>query len=184
MEEGINTSQYCCVIYKLLDENFGISKKVYRYFYYKCYRPLRNYILGIISQKRLAEILYSETMENNRKINWDAPLDLNEKINYLKFYTDRSQWSVLADKYRVRDFVKERIGEQYLVPLYGVWYDINEIDFNELPKSFVLKSNNGAGSVLIVHDKNYIVEHIVRKRLKMVSIEIWTYTCRTALFIY
>jgi hypothetical protein len=93
-------------------------------------------------------------MGNNKKINWQNPKDLNEKINYLKFYSDTTQWSILADKYLVRDFVRNRVGDDCLVSLYGMWKRVEDIDFSLLPNSFVLKSNNGAGSVLIVRDKN------------------------------
>jgi len=97
--------------------------------------------------------------------NLKEPKDLNEKILYLKLFTDTTEWTRLADKYLVRDYVKERGCAQYLVDLYGVWYDAKDVDFDSLPNSFILKANNGCGkgSNLIVSDKNKIDKEAVRK---------------------
>ena len=86
-------------------------------------------------------------------IDWENPQDLNEKINWMKLYGDTTQWARLADKYRVREYVKERIGEEYLVRLCGVWERAEDIDFDALPERFVLKTNHGAGTVLPVISK-------------------------------
>ena len=130
------------------------------------YKRIRNYILSYVSPKSLADVLYTDTMGKNKKINWRNPKDLNEKINWLKFNSDTSQWTILADKYRVREFVKKRIGEEYLIPLLGVWNTPDEIDFKVLPESFVLKTNGGAVSVIVVRDKNDIDENEIRSKLR------------------
>ncbi len=97
--------------------------------------------------------------------NLKEPKDLNEKILYLKLFTDTTEWTRLADKYLVRDFVKQRGCGQYLVDLYGVWYEAKDIDFDSLPDSFILKANNGCGkgSNLIVSDKMIINTRAVKK---------------------
>lgn len=87
------------------------------------------------------------------EMDWKNPRDLNEKINWMKFHYDTREWTRLADKYLVREYVKERIGEQYLVKLYGVWHKADEIVFSALPDKFILKTNQGAGTVLPVPDK-------------------------------
>lgn len=125
-------------------------------------RKVRNQILARLNPHKLASVLYTDTIGGGKKINWENPVDLNEKINWMKFNTDTSLWTTLADKYTVREFVKERIGEKYLVPLFGVWEYAEDIDFSQLPKSFVLKSNNGAGTVMIVKDKSKLNESEVR----------------------
>lgn len=86
-------------------------------------------------------------------MNWGNPQDINEKINWLKLYGDTSQWARLADKYKVREYIKEKGLESLLVPLYGVWNKVEDIDFNSLPESFVLKANNGCGDYIVVKDK-------------------------------
>lgn len=60
----------------------------------------------------------------------------------------------LSDKYLVREYVIEKIGEQYLIPLLGVWDSFDDIDFNSLPDQSVLKANHGCGWNIIVRDKN------------------------------
>lgn len=62
----------------------------------------------------------------------------------------------LADKVKVREFVRDKIGSQYLTEMYGCWASADEIDFDLLPDSFVLKTNNGCASNIIVRGKNSI----------------------------
>lgn len=99
-------------------------------------------------------------------IDWQSPRDLNEKIRWLQFNTDTSKWSDLADKYRVRDYVKEKGLGNILVQLYDKWDNIEEIDFSQLPDSFVLKTNHGTGDVIIVNDKNSANLFEIKKQLK------------------
>jgi len=91
------------------------------------------------------------------EMDWKDPKDLNEKINWMKFNYDTSEWTRLADKLLVRDYVKERIGEHVLPKLYGVWEKGEYIDFEKLPSQFVLKTNHGAGTVLPVEDKTKLI---------------------------
>lgn len=96
-----------------------------------------------------------------RKIDWKNPRDINEKIQWLISYSDISEWTRLADKYRVREFVKERGLEHLLVELYGVWENAEDIDYDALPNKFVLKCNHDSGSVFIIdkakgYDRNKI----------------------------
>ena len=115
--------------------------------------------------QELADRLYIDATGNKNGINWESPVDLNEKINWLKFNSDTTKWSELADKYAVRKFIEEKGYKQYLVPLLGVWENANEIDFSKLPDSFVLKTNNGAGTVMVVEDKTLIDQRTVRAQL-------------------
>ena len=77
--------------------------------------------------------------------NFKNPKNLNEKILYQKLFTDTSEWTRLADKYRVRDYVRECGLEDILVPLYGAWERVEDIPFDTLPDRFILKANNGDG---------------------------------------
>lgn len=86
--------------------------------------------------------------------NYEHPIDINEKINWIKFYGDTSRWADLADKYKVRQYVESLGLGDILVSLYGHWNKASDIDWDKLPKSFVLKVNNGCGDVLIVRDKD------------------------------
>ena len=77
--------------------------------------------------------------------NLKHPKDLNEKILYQKLFDDTSLWTQMADKYRVRDYVKACGLESVLIPLHGAWKRVEDIPFDELPQRFILKANNGDG---------------------------------------
>lgn len=100
-----------------------------------------------------------------RHINWENPQDLNEKIQWLLQNTNTSLWTKCADKYRVREYVKEKGCGEYLVKLYGIWDNPEDIDFSELPNQFVLKANNGCGTVMVVKDKTKLNEKRIKRLL-------------------
>jgi hypothetical protein len=68
----------------------------------------------------------------------------------MKLYDSTYEKTRLADKYLVREWIKDTIGEEYLVPLLGVWDRFEEIDFDKLPENYVLKCNHGSGMNLVV----------------------------------
>lgn len=98
-------------------------------------------------------------------LNLENPQTFNEKIQWLKLYDSTPLKTRLADKYLVRDWVKEKIGEEYLIPLLGVWDNFDEIDFNTLPDKFVLKCNHGCGYNIIVTDKSKLDIDDARKKI-------------------
>jgi hypothetical protein len=83
----------------------------------------------------------------------------------MKLYDNTPQKTLLADKYRCRPFVAETIGEEYLVPLLGVWENADDIDFGALPDRFALKTNHGSGTNVIVKDKGKLNIGKARKKL-------------------
>lgn len=101
-----------------------------------------------------------------RKINWKNPTEFNEKIRWLQFNTNTSKWSLLADKYRVREYLTQYGYGSMLVKLYAVWDKAEDIDFSILPNSFVIKTNNGYGSVFIVNNKKSVDLEEIRSKLK------------------
>jgi ABC-2 type transport system ATP-binding protein len=82
------------------------------------------------------------------------PQTYNEKIQWLKLYDSSLMKTKLTDKYLVREWIEEKVGDEYLVPLLGVWDSFDEIDFLKLPDQFVLKCNHGSGWNMIVKDKS------------------------------
>lgn len=100
-----------------------------------------------------------------KSINWDQPEDLIEKIFWLQLNSDTTLWTEYADKYRVRAHLKQLGYENHLPLLYGKWDDVNSIDYSSLPKSFVLKTNNGCGTVMVVRDKSKLNFKNVNKQL-------------------
>lgn len=101
-------------------------------------------------EERLTALFQCRTKE---ALNLKAPQTFNEKVQWLKLYDNQPLKSRLADKYAVREWVKAEIGEEYLIPLLGVWDSPEEVDFDMLPDRFVLKANHGSGMILIVKDK-------------------------------
>lgn len=93
------------------------------------------------------------------------PLSFNEKIQWLKLYDSTPLKTQLADKYLVREWVSEKIGEEYLIPLLGVWDNANEISFETLPDEFILKTNHGSGWNLLIKDRKNINEKKIKKTL-------------------
>lgn len=84
----------------------------------------------------------------------ENPKTFNEKLQWLKLYDRNLKYTKLADKYEVRKFVSEVIGEEYLVPIYGVWNNFDDINFDILPNQFVLKCTHDSGGVMICIDKD------------------------------
>ncbi len=109
------------------------------------YRSFRD-----MSEKDFLSMWYAIHM--GKEINWNAPRTFNEKIQCLKLYGVTDLMRKLTDKYLVREWVEERIGKEYLIPIYGVWNEFKKIDFSALPQRYVLKCNHGCGYNYIVRD--------------------------------
>lgn len=102
-----------------------------------------------------------------KELNLEHPNTFNEKLQWLKLYNRRPEYTMMVDKYLVRDYIAKAIGEEYLIPLLGVWDDPNEIDFNKLPDQFVLKCNHNSGlGMCICKDKSKLDLKTVRKELR------------------
>lgn len=88
-----------------------------------------------------------------RDIDWAKPLRYTEKMQWKKLYYINPLEKIASDKFAVRDWVSQRIGPEYLIPLLGVWDRFEDIDFSSLPKSFVLKTTHASANIFIVKDK-------------------------------
>lgn len=92
--------------------------------------------------------------EYGREIDLENPQTFNEKLQWLKLYDHNPLYTTLVDKYAVREYVSDKIGEEYLIPLIGgPWNTADEIDFTSLPNEFVLKVTHDSGGVIICKDK-------------------------------
>ena len=100
----------------------------------------------------LAQLRYYKRYHRWRELK--NPVLFYDKVFWIMRYGDLTQWAELADKYAVRDYVTQKCGEQVLAQLYGVYDSAGEIDFDALPDSFVLKTNNGCASNFVVTDKS------------------------------
>lgn len=111
-----------------------------------------------------------------------TPKTYTEKLQWMKLYDRRAQYSALVDKAQVKDFVKAAIGEEYLIPTLGVWDRADQIQPDLLPREFVLKCTHDSGGMLICRDKTKLdweqaqrkIEH-ARKKMFFWENREWTY---------
>ncbi|MFW6009572.1 MAG: ATP-grasp fold amidoligase family protein [archaeon] len=101
-----------------------------------------------------------------RELNLDNPIKFNDKIQWLKLNWYDPLGVKCADKFKVRKYVKEKIGEEHINKLYGIYNSVNEINLNNLPKKFVLKGTHGSGFNIICKNKDKINWKIKKKEMK------------------
>lgn len=117
----------------------------------------------VIPDKEFLKIKYKLKMDKN--LNLDNPRTFNEKLQWLKLYNRNPAYISLVDKYEVRKYIAQTIGDEYLIPLIGVWDKFDDIDFDKLPNQFVLKPNHTSGNVYICKDKSKIDYAWLRKEV-------------------
>lgn len=101
-----------------------------------------------------------------KRLNLKNPQTFNEKLQWLKLHDRNPLYTTLADKYKMKEWVSEKIGEEYIVPLLGVWDKAEDIDFDKLPNQFVLKCNHNSGlGMVICKDKSKLNIVEVKKNL-------------------
>lgn len=100
-------------------------------------------------------------------MDWKHPKTYNEKLNWLKLYDRKPEYTTMVDKYAVKEYVANIIGREYIIPTLGVWDSPEEIDWDSLPQKFVLKTTHGGGNsgVIICKDKSTIDLKTVKKQL-------------------
>lgn len=103
-----------------------------------------------------------------RELNLDHPQTFSEKIQWLKLYNRKPEYTQMVDKYAVKEYVANIIGQEYIIPTLGVWDRVEDIDWDSLPDQFVIKTTHGGGSlgVVICNDKTSLNIHQAQKRLK------------------
>lgn len=99
-------------------------------------------------------------------MDFENPKTFTQKIQWSKVYDRDSQRTTLSDKYLVREWIKEKIGEKYLIPMLGVWNSFDEIDFSSLPEQFVLKCTHGTQCNVIVDDKKKLDKSEAKKNIE------------------
>lgn len=106
-----------------------------------------------------------------RKLNLKNPKTFNEKLQWLKLYNHKPEYTIMVDKVKAKEYVAKLIGEEHIIPTLGVWDDPDDIDFDALPDQFVLKCNHNSGTgMCICRDKSKLdiekVKAELRKGLK------------------
>lgn len=102
----------------------------------------------------------------HKKLDLDNPQTFNEKLQWLKLHDRKPEYTMLVDKYEVKKYVANIIGEAYIIPTLGVWDSFDEIDFDTLPNQFVLKCTHDSGGLVICRDKSKLDVAAARKKIK------------------
>jgi hypothetical protein len=109
-------------------------------------------------------------------LNLSTPQTFTEKLQWLKLYDRKPEYTTMVDKYTVKKYVAARIGEQHVIPTLGVWNKFDEINFDALPDQFVLKCTHDSGGLVICRDKNKL-DLIAAKRKINKSLKLNYYFC-------
>lgn len=109
-------------------------------------------LLNWMPDKPYLQIFYYA--EFGKFIDFKNPKTFNEKLNWLKLYYRRPDLIKLVDKYEVKKYIADKIGEQYIIPTIGVWDKFEDINFDELPDQFVLKCTHDSGGLVVCKDKS------------------------------
>ena len=96
------------------------------------------------------KIIYKSIFE--KKLNLKQPKTFNEKLQWLKLYNRKPEYTIMVDKYAAKKYVADIIGEEHIIPTLGVWEKFDDIDFEKLPEQFVLKVTHGSGDIVICRD--------------------------------
>lgn len=105
----------------------------------------------IKSDRLFLAVYYRIIMQES--LNLDQPLNFTQKLQWLKLYHKGLVLSRMVDKYEVRKIITEKIGDEFLIPLIGVWDNFNKIDVDNLPEQFVLKTTHDSGNTLLCFNK-------------------------------
>lgn len=144
---------------KVLKKIKSVSNNPTRIILYTPYRGL----LSWMKDDNYLKLIYRAMM--GKKLDLQNPQTFNEKIQWLKLYDRNPLYTNLVDKYDVKKYISETIGEEYIIPTIGVWDKFEDIDFSKLPNQFVLKCTHDSGGLVICEDKNKLDIEMVREKI-------------------
>ena len=124
---------------------------------------IRFYFTRLLPDKLYLSLRFKSRF--GRYPNFRDPKTFSEKIQWLKLYDRKPQYTTMVDKYEVKKYVADLIGEQYIIPTLGVWNDFNKINFDALPNQFVLKCTHDSGGLVICRDKTKLDIEKARKKI-------------------
>lgn len=137
------------------------SKRIPRRFWRKFTKTkLYNYI----PDKWAVKIKYRNHFY--KKLDLKNPQTFNEKLQWLKLYDRKPEYTTMVDKLAVKQYVADKIGEEYIIPTLGVWDSFDEIDFDSLPNQFVLKCTHSSGDAVICKDKSHFDKEAAKAKLE------------------
>ena len=118
----------------------------------------------MFSDRTFLKHLYRYSTKN--RLNLKNPTSFNEKLQWLKLYNRKPEYTAMVDKYEVKRYVADKIGEEYIIPTLGVWDKFDDIDFDALPDQFVLKCTHDSGGLVICRDKTKLDKDAARRKIE------------------
>ncbi len=100
-----------------------------------------------------------------KKLNLQSPKTYNEKLQWLKLYDKRPEYTKMVDKIAAKEYVSSIIGEEYIIPTLAIYNSIEEVDFDKLPMQFVIKCSHDSGGVVVCKDKNKLNKKAALKKI-------------------
>lgn len=100
-----------------------------------------------------------------KRLNLKDPQTFNEKLQWLKLYDRKPEYTAMVDKHEAKKYVADKIGEEYIIPTLGVWERFEDIDFDALPDQFVLKCTHDSGGLVIVRDKSRLDKAAAKEKI-------------------
>lgn len=131
-----------------------MKHKTYKKLYMMCCRLKINFLLDRIPDKVYLKIVYF--LQCGHWLDIDNPQNYNEKLQWMKVHDRKAVYSKLVDKYEVKEIVKEKLGEKYIIPTYVIAEKFEQINVSELPNQFVIKCTHDSGSTVVCKDKDQI----------------------------
>ncbi len=128
------------------------------------YKWLRKLLRPLLTDKTFIHLEFRRRL--GKAINLKNPKSFSEKIQWIKLHDRNPLMTLCTDKYEVRKVVESKVGTHILNKLYGVFESADEIDWDSLPESFVLKANHGSGWNVIVKDKSTLDGKETKKKMK------------------
>ena len=117
-----------------------------------------------LPDKTYLKIQYKVRCHQN--LNLENPKTFNEKLQWLKLNNRNTEYTKMVDKYQVKEFIANKIGNEYVIPTIGVWNSFNEINFSDLPDQFVLKTTHDSGSIVVCKDKKHFDTKSAKEKLE------------------
>src|SRR5690554_3787274 len=122
------------------------------------------YIISpLVSDRKYLKLLFP--LRTGYKLNLKNPRTYNEKLQWLKLNYRNDLYPKLVDKYEFKEYARKIVGDKYIIKTYGVWDSFEEIDFDILPKQFVLKTTHDQGGVVVCRDKSKLDINKVREKI-------------------
>jgi tRNA G10 N-methylase Trm11 len=138
--------------------------QIFKKLIFKVIIKVNKYCPKFFTDKFYLKVLFKVRL--NKKLNLKNPKTFNEKLQWLKLYDRKLEYTEMVDKYEVRKYIEKTIGSEFLVPLFGIYDSFDEIDFNKLPNEFVLKCTHDSGGVVICKDKKKFDMSKARNKLE------------------